>query len=264
MFGVTSSVVPPCYLSACSPDEQEERLKDAYRQQIVYGTVGAFAADTLKQEFEKRTTRDTRQFELVIVDEVDYMTLDNGVQVTFLSHESSGFRHVEQVLSIIWAMISSCQPIEMLETGEVKWATSIQHFHKAATAAIMGLETSENFSANEILLPGVTLGFYSHKDIEMIHEAESKKENEEGDGNEDRMSKALSEVMEKLGVLQQYDVTYISAGIQLYKSPEGGQLKNQQPSKSPSSASAQKRAFSSCCGTKGMCGNASQRHSFIS
>ncbi len=47
-------------------------------------------------------------------------------------------------------------------------------------------------------------------------------------------------------------------------SPEGGQLKNQQPSKSPSSASAQKRAFSSCCGTKGMCGNASQRHSFIS
>ncbi len=30
----------------------------------------------------------------------------------------------------------------------------------------------------------------------------------------------------------------------------GGQLKNQQPSKSPSSASAQKRAFSSCCGTK--------------
>ncbi len=61
-----------------------------------------------------------------------------------------------------------------------------------------------------------------------------------------------------------YIVTYISAGIQLYKSPEGGQLKNQQPSKSPSSASAQKRAFSSCCGTKGMCGNASQRHSFIS
>ncbi len=40
-----------------------------------------------------------------------------------------------------------------------------------------------------------------------------------------------------------YSVTYIAAGIQLYKSPEGGQLKNQQPSKSPSSASAQKRAF---------------------
>ncbi|RXN12430.1 hypothetical protein ROHU_010113 [Labeo rohita] len=208
MFGVTSSVVPPRYSSSYSPEEQEQCLKDAYRQQIVYGTVGAFAADTLKQEFEKRTTRDIRQFELVIVDEVDYMTLDNGVQVTFLSHESSGFRHVEQVLSNIWAMISSCQPIEMLETGEVKWATRIQYFHKAATAAVMGLETSDNFSANEILSPGVTLGLYTHEDIEMIHQAESKVANE-GDGNEDSMSKALSEVMKKLGVSQQCDLLRI-------------------------------------------------------
>lgn len=107
MFGVTSSVVPPPFSSSDSPEKQEKRLKDAYRQQIVYGTVGVFAADTLKQEFEKRATHDTRQFELVIVDEVDYMTLDNGVQVTFLSHESSGFRHVEQVLSNIWVMIST-------------------------------------------------------------------------------------------------------------------------------------------------------------
>ncbi|KAL0194979.1 hypothetical protein M9458_008551, partial [Cirrhinus mrigala] len=208
MFGVTSSVVPPCYSSSYSTEEQEERLQGAYRQQIVYGTVGAFAADTLKQEFEKRTTRDTREFELVIVDEVDYMTLDNGVQVTFLSHESSGFRHVEQVLSNIWAMISSCQPIEMLKTGEIKWATRIQCFHKAATAAVMGLETSDNFSANEILSPGVTLGFYTHEDIEMIHQAESKEENE-GDGYEDRMSKELSEVMKKLGISQQYDLLRI-------------------------------------------------------
>ncbi|XP_034158338.2 uncharacterized protein LOC113528924 [Pangasianodon hypophthalmus] len=208
MFGVTSSVVPPPFSSAYSPEEQEKCLKDAYRQQIVYGTVGVFAADTLKQEFEKRTTRDTRQFELVIVDEVDYMTLDNGVQVTFLSHESSGFRHVEQLLSNIWAMISTCQPIEMLETGEIKWATRIQYFHKAVTAAIMGLETSDSFSANEILLPGVTLGFYTQEDIEMINQAESKKE-KESEGAEDGMSKALSEVMKKLGVSQQYDLLSI-------------------------------------------------------
>ncbi|KAK9976718.1 hypothetical protein ABG768_021923 [Culter alburnus] len=207
MFGVTSSVVPLRYSSNYTPEEQEEHLKDAYRKQIVYGTVGAFAADILKQEFEKRTTRDTRPFELVIVDEVDYMTLDNGVQVTFLSHESSGFRHVEQVLSNIWAMISTCQPIEMLETGEIKWATRIQYFHKAVTAAVMGLETSESFSANEILLPGVTLGFYTQEDIEMIHQAETKKEKD--DGNEDKMSKALSEVMKKLEISQQYDLVSI-------------------------------------------------------
>ncbi len=59
-------------------------------------------------------------------------------------------------------------------------------------------------------------------------------------------------------------VTYSGRNSTLQVTRRGGQLKNQQPSKSPSSASAQKRAFSSCCGTKGMCGNASQRHSFIS
>ncbi|KAI7793684.1 hypothetical protein IRJ41_025216 [Triplophysa rosa] len=205
MFGVTSSVVPPRYSSAQSPEQQEELLKHAYRQQIVYGTVGCFAADVLEQEFEKRTTRDKRPFELVIVDEVDYMTLDNGVQVTFLSHESGGFRHVEQVLSNIWAMISSCQPIEMCETGEIKWATSIQYFHKAVTAAVMGLETSDKFCATEILLPGVTLGFYTQEDVEMIIQAESKKENE----GEDAMSKALAEIMKKLEVTQQLDLLSI-------------------------------------------------------
>ncbi|XDV26026.1 hypothetical protein PO909_029834 [Leuciscus waleckii] len=199
MFGVTSSVVPPLYSSNYSPEEQEKNLKKAYRQQIVYGTVGVFAADILKQEFEKRTTRDTRQCELVIVDEVDYMTLDNGVQVTFLSHESTGFRHVEQVLSNIWAMISTCEPVEMLETREIKWATRIQHFHKAVTAAVMGQET-DSFSANEILLPGVNLGFYTQEDIEMIRQDDVK---------EDGMSKALSEVMKKLGVSQQYDLLSI-------------------------------------------------------
>ncbi|XP_048036060.1 uncharacterized protein LOC125261549 [Megalobrama amblycephala] len=208
MFDITSSVVPPHYSSDYSAQEQEEHFKNAYRQQIVYGTVEVFAADILKQEFEKRTTRGTRTFELVIVDEVDYMTLDNGVQVTFLSHESSGFRHVEQVLSNIWAMISTCQPIEMFETGEIKWATRIQYFHKAVTAAVMGLETSESFSANEILLPGVTLGFFTQEDVEKLHQAESKKENEDY-GNENRMSNALSEVMKKLGVSQQYDLVSI-------------------------------------------------------
>ncbi|KAF5880029.1 Protein translocase subunit SecA [Clarias magur] len=206
MFGITSSVVPPPFPSNYSPEEQEKCLQDAYRQQIVYGTVGVFAADTLKQEFEKRTTRDTRPFELVIVDEVDYMTLDNGVQVTFLSHESSGFRHVEQVLSNIWVMISNCQPIEMLETGEIKWATRMQYFHNAVTAAVMAQEPSDNFSANEILLPGVPLGFYTQQDIDMIQTESKKMKESQGDGYEDGMSKALSEVMKKLGVSQQYDL----------------------------------------------------------
>ncbi|XP_076836233.1 uncharacterized protein LOC143481929 isoform X2 [Brachyhypopomus gauderio] len=210
MFGVTSSVIPPPHSGVCSSEEQDKLLKEAYRQQIVYGTVGYFAADTLKQEFEKRTTRGERKFEIVIVDEVDYMTLDNGVQVTFLSHEASGLRHLEQVIASIWAMISTCQPIEMLETGEIKWITRIQHFHKTVTSAVMRLETSEYFSVNEILLPGVDLGFYSQEDIEMLCRAETKTEEEkEVSDFQDSMSKAFAEVMKKIGISQQYDLLRI-------------------------------------------------------
>ncbi|KAI4890633.1 hypothetical protein NFI96_016962, partial [Prochilodus magdalenae] len=210
MLGVTSSVVPPSFSGDCSFEKQGQLLKDAYKKQIVYGTVGAFAADTLRQEFEKRTTRGEREFELVIVDEVDYMTLDNGVQVTFLSHEASGLRHVEQVLANIWTMLSTCQPIEMLETGEIKWATRIQSFHIAVTAAVMGLETSDNFSANDILLPGVELGFFSQDDIEKIRLAENKKEeqNQSPDFQED-LSKAFAEIMKKITVSQQFDLLSI-------------------------------------------------------
>ncbi|CAK6977192.1 uncharacterized protein LOC121895074, partial [Scomber scombrus] len=209
MFGVTSSVVPP-HVSACSPEERDRLLENAYKQQVVYGTVGAFAADILKQEFERRTTRGTRGFELVIVDEVDYMTLDNGVQVTFLSHEGGGLRHIEQILANIWTMTSSCQPVEILDTGEVNWATKIQHFHKAAASAVMGMEASDNFSAFEILQPGLDLGFYSSEDIEELKEAESKTGTENTvDDFQDASWRAIEQVMKKIGVSQQSDLLTI-------------------------------------------------------
>ena len=51
---------------------------------IVYGTVGAFAADILRHEFEKVNIRGDRRCDAIVVDEIDYMTLDQGTQV-FLS-----------------------------------------------------------------------------------------------------------------------------------------------------------------------------------
>ncbi|XP_030648978.1 uncharacterized protein LOC115828972 [Chanos chanos] len=207
MFGVTSSVVPPPFSEANTPEKCENLLQQAYNKQIVYGTVGAFAADILKQEFEKKTTRGHRNFELVIVDEVDYMTLDHGVQVTFLSHDSSGLRHMEQVLASIWTMTSACRPIEMLETGEIKWVTRLQHFHKATMAAFLGSETSEHFSAYDILLPGLQLGFYAEEDIEMLKQAENKEETEDeaSDFQGDKW-KAIESIISKIGVSQQYDL----------------------------------------------------------
>ncbi|KAL2102292.1 hypothetical protein ACEWY4_001460 [Coilia grayii] len=212
-FGVTSSVVPPK-----GPVENYEQLVEgAYSKQIVFGTVGTFAADILKQEFERRSTRGSRDFELVIVDEVDYMTLDNGVQVTFLSHEASGMRHVEQVLANIWAMTSACRPIELLETGEIQWTTKIQHFHKVAFSAVS--HSVPKFSAYDILLPGLQMNFFSKDDIEQLKLAEEQS-HKEGQSQEiqDIQWKAIETFMGKIGIAEQYDLLHIlelATGIQI-------------------------------------------------
>ncbi|GAA6102172.1 protein translocase subunit SecA-like, partial [Tachysurus ichikawai] len=202
MFDITSSAVPPV-LNDVSSEELEELTQEAYKQDVVYSTVGTFAADTLKQEFEKKTTRGDRRFEMVIVDEVDYMTLDNGVQITFLSHESSGLQHLEQVLASIWAIISACRPIEVEETGETMWTTRVQSFHTAALIAMIGSDKNDTFSPLEILLPGIELSFYSEEDFENLKVSI----NEEGEKEQgDIENEAWKTIMAKTGIEQQYDL----------------------------------------------------------
>ena len=82
-----------------------------YQQQIVYGTVSDFSADTLRQEFEMDYVRgvppNARPFDNIIIDEVDQMTIDQGVQFTYLSHQIAGIRQLEPVLATIWATVNS-------------------------------------------------------------------------------------------------------------------------------------------------------------
>lgn len=204
MFGITSSTVPPTQIDSCSFKDHDKLLEDAYSQQVVYGTVGTFAADTLRQEFEKETTRGPRRFECVVVDEVDYMTLDSGVQVTFLSHQAGSLRHMEQVLASIWAMMSSCKPIEMFETGEIRWGTRIQHFHKAVMQAVVGPE-SEDVSAADILILGVQLGFYSQEDVDELNKADGQTQTET-DSFKDARWKATEKIMANIGPEEQCEL----------------------------------------------------------
>ncbi|XP_039459614.1 uncharacterized protein LOC120434995 [Oreochromis aureus] len=204
VFGITSSTVPPTHINSCSFKDHDKLLEDAYSQQVVYGTVGTFAADTLRQEFEKKTTRGPRKFECVVADEVDYMTLDSGVQVTFLSHQASSLRHMEQVLASIWAMMSSCKPIEMFETGEIRWGTRIQHFHKAVMQAVVGSE-SEDVSAADILVLGAQLGFYSQEDVDEVNNADGQTQTET-DSFKDARWKATEKIMANIGPKEQCEL----------------------------------------------------------
>ncbi|XP_077323136.1 uncharacterized protein LOC143956836 [Lithobates pipiens] len=167
-FDITCSVIPPAHLDVPSDSKDPTAaICKAYNSHIVYGTVEDFAADILRQEFERQKTRNERKFDVAIVDEVDYMTLDNGVQITFLSHDATGMRHLDQLLTAIWAKLHKCQRI-MAESGEVYWTPGIQYFHKLATDAVFGQETSEHFSSIHILEFGVQLGLLSEEELQEV------------------------------------------------------------------------------------------------
>ncbi|KAJ1212504.1 hypothetical protein NDU88_000159 [Pleurodeles waltl] len=169
MFDVSCSVVPPQGLDECTDSRESDKLiKKAYAADVVYSTVGNFAADILRQEFEKCKTRGDRTFDIAIVDEVDYMTLDSGVHVTYLSHAATGMRHLEQLLAAIWSKICTCQRIQEAKTDDILWATGTQYFHKAAASAVMGPNTSEHFSPLDIIMPGLQLGFFTEEDVKKL------------------------------------------------------------------------------------------------
>ena len=207
-FGLTARAAFPIGLSKCkTPDEMDALLASAYEANIVYGTVGNFAADTLRQEFEKKHIRGDRGFDAVIVDEVDYMTLDNGVQVTFLSHATSGMRHVEQVLASIWNMVCGCRPVDDTESGEMLWFTSVQHFHKAAVSALVGSESNENFNAWEVLKPALNLGYMTATDFKnlTLYEALIAK-GTAADTTKEHAQNLIDKIMSKIGVPEARDL----------------------------------------------------------
>ena len=62
-------------------------MRRVYKTDIVYATVNDFSADVLREEFDGEPTRADRGFESLIVDEVDHLTLDSCLSMTYLSHQ---------------------------------------------------------------------------------------------------------------------------------------------------------------------------------
>ena len=112
----------------CNVEEQAEGDSGCYLCPIVYGTVETFARDILKTEFLLQDVCHGRSHDIVIVDEVDSMLIDRGLQCTFLSHDhaSFGMRHFEPILSLIWMHTSEFIPF--YHEGFVLYATEPEVF----------------------------------------------------------------------------------------------------------------------------------------
>ena len=97
----------------CNVEDNREEDNQCYKCPIVYGTVETFARDILKTEFLSQDVRTGRKFDIVIVDKVDSMLIDQGVQCTYLSHDFSclGMRHFEPILALIWMNVRKLSPV---------------------------------------------------------------------------------------------------------------------------------------------------------
>ncbi|XP_063079030.1 uncharacterized protein LOC134468992 [Engraulis encrasicolus] len=88
-------------------NKDEDEKRKCYQRDVVYGTIAAFAADHLHKSFEMKDLRSDRSYQCVIVDEVDSLMLDEGVQLTYLSSPMVSMQHLNTLLSMIWSHV--CQ-----------------------------------------------------------------------------------------------------------------------------------------------------------
>ncbi|KAL2079170.1 hypothetical protein ACEWY4_024914 [Coilia grayii] len=95
----------------------EEDLKKCYQHQVVYGTTESFAGDWLRHHFHRRDIRTDRKFECVIVDEVDSLMLDKGLEVVYLSSNMPAMQDLNIVLSRIWCEVSQHKKMGWGETA---------------------------------------------------------------------------------------------------------------------------------------------------
>ena len=110
-------------------DGDAEKM-ESYKKQVVYGTVGNFAGDILRKEFDHDDIRGDRPLDVAIVDEVDMLMLDEGVQFTYLSHDGAILRHLEPVIAAVWSIVGPLNVTRSID-GTIYYASSPKLFTQA-------------------------------------------------------------------------------------------------------------------------------------
>ena len=157
--------------AGCNVEVNGGEDSQCYKCPIVYGTVETFARDILKTEFLLQDVRNGRICDIVIVDEVDSMLIDHGVQCTYLNHDvaSFGMCHYEPILALIWMNINRFFPIHdgtesvyFVTEPEVFFVTLSHLSNEFDPFQILRLAEE---SENKIIEEGFT-DLYLSKDIE--------------------------------------------------------------------------------------------------
>ncbi|XP_073763939.1 protein translocase subunit SecA-like [Danio rerio] len=113
----------------------DKELKECYECQVVYGTAQTFASDFLQQCSHRREVRPKREFQCVIVDEVDSLMLDKGLEVVYLNTDVPLMESFNEILAEIWLIINQ---LKYLDSGEI--LGPIQSFSQVLSETIHDYE----------------------------------------------------------------------------------------------------------------------------
>lgn len=123
----------------CSEDI--EKRKEAYSgNQVVYGDLSNFQRDYLLDKFYGKNILGDRNFNNVIVDEVDSMLLDKGNNMLYLSHDLAGLDKLESVYIYIWQWIN--RPAR--DDKELCYAFDAKAIKEAVISDLYGLVKKED------------------------------------------------------------------------------------------------------------------------
>ena len=161
-------------VSTDSERDADDVRRKCYENRILYGTVSSFAADVLREEFQRKNIRCGRRFDVVIADEADLLLLDEGVKFTYLSHDAAFLHHMEPVIASVWGVVGQYRPLKTL-SGSVLYArdphpvfeaifemiSSEGHFDDEID--IIELAAGANLINNELRLKLVEEGSYEEK-----------------------------------------------------------------------------------------------------
>jgi preprotein translocase subunit SecA len=102
-----------------TPEDFQGGEKACYKSDIVYGSVGNFQADYLRDEYHGKQTLAGRIRQTVIVDEVDSMLIDSGGHMVKLSSPIAGMEYLDILLFKIWHLLNDYEQ-KGLEDKEIK------------------------------------------------------------------------------------------------------------------------------------------------
>ncbi len=100
--------------------ENIEERKRSYSAEVVYGDLSNFQRDYLLHTFYDKNVFGDRNFESVIVDEVDSMLLDGANKMLYLTHRLADLDKLEPVYLYIWQKVNLARNEEEFSTEKIK------------------------------------------------------------------------------------------------------------------------------------------------